>query len=439
MKTFMRSIFFIALGISLFCVSTIGQEKSDFTTVQQFQADVKTVEANITNAKTSQDCSDIGASIARLETTFSGDRELLNKTLYPDDYEKVIEKLHAKLALRQQDLSTIGSQGVRIAELETKIKELSDQLTKLNAENEKLSDDIKQLSSNIQKLTGNDFNAATPIDSLRALIVQLRQGLQQRDQLIYALADSLFLQYDKNIGEMKDVEKQSLTGKLESHGILSNIKRSIQDNLAFLEATQLKGTDMVTLVRQQQQFASQWKGLSQKISALYVQKSISKGKIGKSSASETASVDSLLAAWGSKVDASLWRSLNQLFKDHGFVVKDFGNGQEFAVNFSSFIEEQTQNTKQDNKDTRYKFYQNFEDGVWKGEFGVVWLPALVQTQKITAEQKKDIEDKIALWQSSVQPGTHWITDVLILAGLGVVAIALVWMVRKRSVSSEPAV
>jgi cell division protein FtsB len=436
MKTSIRIIFLMALSIALVCVSTIGQEKSDFTTVQQFQANVKTIEASIDNAKTSQDCADIGASIARLETTFSGDRELLDKTLYPDDYGKVVEKLRAKLALRQHDLGMIDSQGVHIAELEAKIKELSDQLTKLNTDNEKLMDDIKRLSSNIQKLTGNDFNAATPIDSLRALVVQLREGLKQRDQLVYALADSLFLQYDKNISDMKDVEKQGLAGKLERHGILPTVKRSIQDNLAFLESTQLKGVDLVTLVRQQQQFASQWKGLSPKISTLYATKSAVKGKPGKSSASETASVDSLLMIWGKKVDAALWRSLNQLFRDHGFVVKDFGNGQEFVVNFSSFIEEQTQNTKQDDKNTRYKFYQNFEDGVWKGEFGVVWLPALVQTQKITADQKKDIEDKIAVWRASVQPGTSWVTYVLVLAGLCILGVVLVWALRKKSVPPE---
>jgi hypothetical protein len=250
---------------------------------------------------------------------------------------------------------------------------------------------------------------------------------------VYALADSLFLQYDKNISDMKDVEKQGLAGKLERHGILSTVKRSIQDNLAFLESTQLKGVDLVTLVRQQQQFASQWKGLSPKISALYAAKSAVKGK---SSASETASVDSLLTTWGKKVDAALWRSLNQLFRDHGFVVKDFGNGQDFVVNFSSFIEEQTQNTKQDDKNTRYKFYQNFEDGVWKGEFGVVWLPALVQTQKITADQKKDIEDKIAVWRASVQPGTSWVTYVLVLAGLVVLVGALVFVLRKKNVPPE---
>ncbi len=433
MKTAMRVTLLIVLSIALFCVSTIGQEKSDYSTVQQFRENVKTIEANIDNAKTSQECTDISASIARLETTFSSERELLDKTLYPDDYGKVIEQLRAKLTLRQHDLGTIDSQGVRIVELEAKIKELSDQLAKLNLDNEKLMSDVKSLSSNIQKLTGNDFNAATPIDSLRALIVQLRQGLQRRDQLVYALADSLFLQYDKNVSDMKDVEKQSLTGKLERYGILPTVKRSIQDNLAFLESTQLKGTDLVTLIRQQQQFTSQWKGLSPKISTLYATKSAAKGKAGKSSASETASIDSLLTTWGYKVDVAMWRSLNQLFRDHGFIVKDFGSGKEFIMNFSSFIEEQTQNTKQEDKNKRYKFYQNFEDGVWKGEFGVIWLPALVQTQKITVEQKKDIEDRIAVWRASVEPGTSWTTYALFLIGLAVLIGVLVWMFRKKNI------
>ncbi|HVN49724.1 MAG TPA: hypothetical protein VMU30_12995 [Bacteroidota bacterium] len=433
MKTATRVMFLLASSIALVGVSTICQEKSDYSTVQQFQETVKTIEVNIDAAKTSQDCAEVSAAIARLEITFSGDRELLDKTLYPDDYGKIIEKVRAKLALRQHDLGTIDMQGARIVELEAKIKELSDQLAKLNVDNEKLMADVKNLSSNIQKLTGNEFNTTTPIDSLRALIVQLRQGLQQRDQLVYALADSLFLQYDKNVGDMKDVEKQTLTGKLERYGILPTVKRSIQDNLAFLESTQLKGTDLVTLVRQQQQFTSQWKGLMPKVSALYATKSGAKGKTGKSSAAESAAIDSLLTTWGNKVDAAMWRSLNQLFKDHGFIVKDFGNGREFVANFSTFIEEQTQNTQQEDKNKRYKFYQNFEDGVWKGEFGVVWLPALVHMQKITSDQKKDIEDRIAVWRASVEPGTNWITYVLILLGAAVAAGIVLWLLRKKSV------
>ena len=96
---------------------------------------------------------------------------------------------------------------------------------------------VQQLTANVKKLSGDLFNAATPMDSLRSMIVKLRQGLQERDALIFALTDSLFMQYDKNVGDMKDVEKQGLISKIDRHGIIGNVKRSIIDNITFLEST----------------------------------------------------------------------------------------------------------------------------------------------------------------------------------------------------------
>ena len=159
---------------------------------------------------------------------------------------------------------------MRITELEVKIRELSDQVMNLTNQNETLLAQVQQLSQNVKKLSGDLFNSTTPIDSLHNLIVKLRQGLQERDALIFALTDSLFMQYDKNVGDMKDIEKQGLLSKIDRHGIIGNVKRSILDNLTFLETTQLKGSDLVTLVRQQKRFQSQWTGLAPKLVSLYL-------------------------------------------------------------------------------------------------------------------------------------------------------------------------
>ena len=64
---------------------------------------------------------------------------------------------------------------------------------------------------------------------------------------------------------MKDVERQGLLGKVEHHGIFANIKRSLQDNLSFIEATTLKQSDMASILKQQQQFRTQWTGIGPKL------------------------------------------------------------------------------------------------------------------------------------------------------------------------------
>jgi hypothetical protein len=254
------------------------------------------------------------------------------------------------------------------------------------------------------------------------MIVLLRQGLQERDQLIFALTDSLFLQYDKDVSKMKDIEKQGLMGKMERHGIINNVRRSIMNNLTFLESTQLKGSDLVSLVRQHQRFQSQWIGLAPKISALYLS--------GKARRSEVIGVDSMLAVWGDKVDEALWRSLNTLCKEKGFVVKEFKNGEEFYTNLLLFLEEQIQNTAKETNDTRFKLFTNFNENLWQADLRPTWLPGLVELRKISELQSKEIDAKVEQWHSSVSPGVSWMTYVLIALCIIVIVVVSIRLFQK---------
>ena len=414
MKTILRLVSLLGMTACIL----LAQQKSDYATVQRFQGMIKSISNSIDQAKTVQECAEANASVDALEKEFSDDKSLLDKAIYPDGFDKTVEQLRGKLLIRQRDLGVIESQVVRIAELEVQVRELSDQLTKLNTQNEKLMNDVNDLTQNIKKLSGDLFTSSTPNDSLRNMIVTLRQGLQERDALIFALTDSLFLQYDKNVGEMKDVEKQGLMGKMERHGIIGNVKRSIVDNMIFLQATQLKGSDLVTLVRQQQRFQSQWMGLAPKLTSLYLS--------GKAKKNEVTAVDSMLVVWGNKVDDALWRSLNALFKEKGFVVKEFKSGDEFSIYFASFLEEEIQNVRKEANDVRFKLFSNFNENFWQTDLNAVWLPALVELHKISDVQKKEMDAKVDQWHSSVKPGVSWMIYVLIA-----LCVLVVFMVAMR--------
>jgi hypothetical protein len=407
--TYFISILLIAHAV------LIAQRKSDYATVKRFQSEIESISTGIDKANMVQECAEATVSIDMLAKEFSADTALLDKAIYPDGYTKTIQKLRGKLVIRQKDLGIIESQVIRITELETKVRELSDQVGMLSSQNEKLMDQI-QLTSK------------TAIDSLRKLVAKLREGLEQRDAIIFALADSLFLQYDKNVSDMKDIEKQGLMGKLERHSIFGNIKRSIMDNVTFLETTQLKGNDVVTLVRQQKRFQSQWTGLGPKLASLYLS--------GKSRKNEVIVVDSMLAVWGDKVDDAMWRSLNKLFNEKGFVVKEFRNGEEFTVNFIAFLDEQIQDPRKEMSETRYKLFTNFNENLWQPDLNALWLPSLVELQKISETQKKEIEDKVDQWQSTVTPGLSWLSYMLIILGGLLVVIVIIWFFRKTSKPAE---
>lgn len=424
MKT---TIWLIAL-LAIMTFSLVAQQKSDYAIVQRFQTMTKSITNNIDQAKTVQDCAEANTSIDAMEKEFGDDKALINKANYPDGYDKTVEQLRGRLLIRQRDLGVIESQIVRISELEVKIRELSDQVTKLTNQNDSLIAQVQKLSQNVRKLSGDLFNSTTPIDSLHNMLVKLRQGLQERDALIFALTDSLFMQYDKNVGDMKDVEKQGLLAKIDRHGIIGNIKRSILDNEAFLDMTQLRGSDLVTLVRQQKRFQSQWTGLAPNLTSLYLS--------GKSKKSEINVVDSMLAMWGGKVDGAMWRSLNTLFKEKGFNVKEFNNGDEFVANFIAFLDEQIQNVNKETNDTRYELFTKFNENLWQTDLYATWLPALTELSKISDMQKKDMEVKFERWRASIMPGATWLTYILIVLGVLLVAIIGIWIFRMRPKTTQ---
>ena len=418
----MKNIIRLITLLVVMSFALTAQQKSDYAVVQRFQTLTISIAINIDQAKTVQECAEANTSVDAVEKEFGDDKALINKANYPDGYDKTIEQLRGKLLIRQRDLGVVESQITRITELEVKIHELSDQIMKLTNQNETLMTEVRQLSQNIKKLSGDLFNTTTPIDSLRNMIVKLRQGLQERDALIFALTDSLFMQYDKNVSDMKDIEKQGLLGKIDRHGIIGDVKRSIIDNITFLESTQLKGSDLVSLVRQQKRFQSQWTGLAPKLASLYLS--------GKSKKSEVGVVDSMLATWGDEVDGAMWRSLNMLFKEKGFAVTGFKNGDEFIANVIIFFDEQIQNANKESDDTRYKLYTNFNESFWQTDLNPTWLPALTELHKISDAQKKDIETKFEKWHASVMPGATWLTYILIVLGVLLVAIVSVWIFRK---------
>jgi cell division protein FtsB len=408
----------------------VAQQNSDYATVQLFQTTAQSISKNVDKANSVQECAELNASIDALEKEFSDNKTLLNKAIYPDGYDRTIEQLRGKLLVRQKDLGFIESQVIRITELETTVRGLSDQVQKLDIQNEKLLADIQMLTRNVQKLTGDLFNAATPLDSLHNMIVKLRQGLQDRDALIFALTDSLFLQYDKNVSDMKDVEKQGLLGKIERNNIVGNVKHSILDNVTFLETTQLKGSDLVTLVRQQKRFQSQWTGIAPKLTSIYMS--------GKARKYEVSTVDSMLAVWGDKVDDAMWRSLNVLFKEKGFFVKEFKNGEEFSANFISFLSEQIQNPTEETNDTRFKLFTNFHENLWLTDLNATWLPALTELSKISDTQRKEIEAKVEKWRSIVTPGASWLIYVLVLLGVLLIPILAIRLFPKAPKTSKEA-
>lgn len=426
MKQLVVGIVSVMICIAFISPTLVAQEQSDYETIQTFKAKLKELQKAMESASTVQECVDISSRIDDLEKEYAGHVDLLDKALYPDGYKGKIASTRTELKMAQDKLGIIETQFARISELEAQVKTLTDKVDKLTGENASLLQQVQRMGEAVKGTSAGMASNRSIIDSLKKVINRLRTNIQDRDAMIFALVDSLFMQYDKSVTSMKDVEKQSLVGRLERRSVFNNIKRSIEDNLAFMQSTSLSSKDLVEMIKEQKKFASQWKAFGSKLQGLY--------EPGKKGAKQISEVDGLLDEWGKRADASFWRGLNLAFRDRGLGVKEFNSGSEFKTNLMDFISGEIKEAKSGKADESYKRYQSFYDSLWTKELEPAWMPLLVDSGKISETDKSEIEAEVNNWGSAVSPSRLWLYIIIIL----VVVVVAYFLFRKKSPPvSEP--
>lgn len=413
MKT-LRHIFALMTLTVFACAMLFAQERSDYEINQSFSKRHKALSKAIETAQTVQECAEISVNIEALEKEYAPYKTLLDKTLYPDDFQKKLEMVRAQLAYAQTKLGIIQEAVTKIAALEAQVKELSAQVERLSNENGAL---LKE----IQALRAAKTQDQKTLDSLNALVAKLQTSIRERDKMIFAMVDSIFMQYDKNVDALKDVEKQRVASHFERNSVIGNVKKSIVDNVLFLESTSLTGKDLAAMVGEQKKFASQWKGLGPKLASIYVAQ--------KDRAKELKIIDTMLTAWGTKVDAALWKSLNELFTKHNLAVRPFNDGTKFETNVIGFIDDEIQNANQRTEAVRFQVYSVFVDSVWNADLTTTWMPILRDNNMVTEAQFGQIKAKVDAWHSTVAPA-HTTLYIVIAAVVLLVLLVLYRRMRK---------
>ncbi len=400
----MKNLFIVTLSVLLFSFLS-AQTRSDSEVKRDFERGFKSLMKDLRGAD-STTIESVKQKVQAFENEYQEHKDFLNKAVFPDGYDGTIERLEDQL---KESIELANSQA-RIAQLEAKIGELSGQVDALSKENQALLAELKDLKNEVQQLT--------------AKVKQLQENIAKRDAVVFALVDSLFVQYDQQKLSNTDMKKLS---SLEKNKVVDNIKRSINENMAFLSSTGLSGLDFPKMLDEQRKFESSWKGVGKKLAEVYVSQ--------KDRSKEIASVDTMLSQWRGQVDDAFWKSLNQLFADENLTIARFANGEEFYKNIVRFIEDETNNADNRSTEQRMGTYEAFAYKTWGSKVKPVWVPVMKRNGMITDEQVNDIDAKTQLWYAKVKPGN---TMLYILAGALVLAIlvGLYLGMKKRPATTE---
>jgi hypothetical protein len=406
----------IILSFLLFLgAPTLLSQESDYEIKTNFEVESAAVKAAVDAANSVGQLDSLKSRIDALEASYESHRAFLDKALYPETFTEAIANLRALHARTYDRVRLITDQGGKIQELEDQLVLLTSRLDSLTVERDKLLAELQDTKKSLA--------------ALRETTKRLQANLEAKDRLIFALVDSIFLHYDKDLNQLGDVQRDAVSRKLLKANVLARIYDVAADNVKFLQMTQLQPKDYAGLISQQRQFATKWSGLREKLGAVYQTPAPpSRGaKAGKGAPAETRSptshIDSVIGDWNSRLSAQFWSGLAHEFSDNDVAVRAFNDASSFAASIRQYVD----SMKSAGGDA-----STFVDEVWKKRIDKEWRTALssdyVLGQAGYAALDKSVSDLAV---------AKFDAKMLLYLLIAIAVILFGWWVLKRA-GSKPA-
>jgi hypothetical protein len=397
--------FLLSIILVLIIYSNFSQAQEDYKTVQNFKARYHQIETNIKSADSLAQLDQLDANINQFESDYKANKALLDKSLYPDDFNSSFEKLRNELAVRKGDFTQITT-------LTTQVTALSSQIDDLNKQNAALLVQVHDLTE--QSRVDKD-----KISQLQKTIYALRSSMRKRDELVMDMIDSLMPADLRNKGVLTNQEKQNIYSESQKKNLLDNIRLAIQENIQFLQATSLKPDDIKVIKEKQQAFEKTWQSFGPKLIDIYSER-------GKSVA-DAQKIDSAFSAWHTAITMEAWNSINNDFSNLGINLNKFSNGNEFTDVLKNYVQDEIKNAKVKGESAE-RDYKVFADSAWFGNIKPTWVPYLTDNNMLTDAQKDTIEANIAKWKDVASPGGSYMLYIVIAL---LVIIIVILIVRRK--------
>ena len=410
----MKKYFFIK---SLFLISLFwlnyGFAQQDYQIVQNFKDKAQQLENAIRDADSLVQLDQISSAIEKLKEDFNQDKDLLDKSLYPENFNSTIDRLNNQLSLRKGDFTQINV-------LQTQVVELKDQFDQLNQRNNDLINQVSQLEEASKK-------DKQKIAQLERSLAELKASLKKRDELVMTMIDSL-IPASSRVENLTSEQKQNVLSESKKINLISNIRKSIQDNIRFLELTKLNPDDINQIKKQEEDFAKMWRNAGPKIIDIYSEKGQNVNSLKE--------VDSAFVGWRSAINEEPWNTIREDYSKYNINLPKFRSGNQFMLTMDSYIDDQIKNVKAKGKEEAEQEYKYFVDSVWFSKVKKTWFPYLAENNMIKENQKDSIENRISKWNDEIHPSKfNWL---YILIGVLIIVIAIL-LFRRRNPKEDSSV
>jgi uncharacterized coiled-coil protein SlyX len=389
--------------------------QSDREKVNNFDSRFKQYESAIKNAASLDECNIIGENIAKLKEEFADSKTLLEKSLQIN-YDEEFLKIERALEVRKGDFT-------QIVQLTTEVGSLKDKVSELSQQNEGLISQIKQLNIRTVK-------DASTIASLTKLVAQLKSNIEQRDELVRGIVDSLLQEFVKTPGTLNEAEKQAVFKKVDNGNLFYNIERTISDNVQFMKVTQMTAEDLSKMKEQYKDFNKVWRQVGPKLAEVYLNR--------RDKAAQVANIDAMFMDWDERINDEMWGQVNKLFREKKLALLPFRKGDQFVNSVASFVDDEIKNYGVKSKTESENTFFTFTDSVYFKTVQPVWAPVLIENNLMTEANKDSVEKRIAAWKEKVAPASKW-NWVYTIGAIVIAALIAAYFLKgkkKKSITFE---
>lgn len=401
--------------------------QSDYRITQEFKSRHRSFEIAIEYAKTNDELNKIKKEINEFKNEFKGNKELLNRALYPSNFEASFSTLSKKIEYTNKKLAEISTLQTRVTQVEADYSKVSKELQKLSSEVNSLRNTNSRLMTELKAFKSGYGGSKGAIDSLKNLVAQLKQGISKRDTLIKEIMDNIFMTAEHKIESLDDAERKGIQAQIKNTSLIDNIRNLINDNLEFLNASLFTSNDLGLLREEFRDFDQRWSHFGPKLFDIYSSDPQNQGKLHE--------IDTLITNWDSTIKVSVWRSIHNIFSNHNIAIDNFEDGLEFENVILDYIDSEINNETEIEGVKKDKNYVFFAERVWQGIIKNDWMPLVLSENLLDTEQVSNIDAKLNQWKDSLTGTKSYFIYGIILI-LALIIIGSVILINKKQKASK---
>jgi len=411
-----------SIALIVFLTSLIFAQ-SDLQIVENFKSEHKLLEISIEQSKSTSETAQRTEEVKAFKEKYAKHKQLLDKSLYPDNYSQMIVSLERKIQVSADRIARSETAEQKTEVLQQEVAGLTEQVNQMREEIRTLKEQNNTLIAELKELKRKK---QTETAKYKELTTKVKDNIKKRDELIDALVDDVFGSIGPNQPITPD-EQQKTIIKIENANVIDNIVSLAVDNIAYINSGSFKPGDFSELDSYHKDFNQKWSDLRPKLETVYSNTAADKNKF--------TTVDKMIADWGRNINRKIWDQIHSIYDVNNIVIENFRSSEEFYQNNLQYIESAIKNIPNLPVDSVTAQYDRFVTNVWDKEVSSEWIPLLMERNMLTSAQRDTLDARIVEWQKQAGVSTvNWtlIGSIIVLAA----AILILIVVRMRS-SKKP--